>query len=269
MKFINNIKRYTKLYFILVKNSIMSQMEYRFNFFMACLIQLAYIGVKLTYVIVLYSADVSINGVTPDEMMIFIGTYSALSGIFVSFFLNNFSMLSHQIRTGELDMVIVKPVSLQFMTTLRRTDIGFALVSVITGGAMIIVGWMRAGIQPSVINILVFLGFTISGIFLIYSVFLIPNIFAFWTISTRGINEIVNQMWDFNNMPMIIYNNVIRAIGIFIVPIFIITNFGTLFILNKLSTIMIIWGITAPIAFFIISKKLWNFAVNFYSSASS
>lgn len=236
---------------------------------MSCLIQLAFMVIKVTYVIVIYNAGVSINGLTPDQMMIFIGTYSALSGVFVSFFLINFSSLSHQIRTGELDMLIVKPVSLQFMVTLRRVDIGFSLVSIIAGGSMIIVGWTRAGIEASFINIATFIGFSLCGILLTYSVFLIPNIFAFWIISTEGLNQIVGQLWDFNNMPMIIYTNVIKIIGLFIVPVFVITNFGSMFILDMLNPWLILWGILAPIVFFCISRILWNFAIKYYSSASS
>lgn len=269
MYIINNIKRYLILYWMFVKNCVMSQMEYRFNFYMSCLIQLAFMGIKLTYVVVLYKAGISINGVTPDQMTIFIGTYSALSGIFVSFFLINFGSLSNQIRTGELDMLIVKPVSLQFLATLRRVDIGFSLVSVVVGGAMIIIGWTRAGIEASFINIAGFIGLTMCGIFLTYSVFLIPNIFAFWFISTGGLSQIVNQLWDFNNMPMIIYTNVIRTIGLFIVPVFVITNFGAMFVLDMMSPWLILWGILAPVIFFIISRLLWNFAVKHYSSASS
>lgn len=269
MDLLRNIKRYLILYWIFVKNCVISQMEYRINFYISCLIQLAFMGIKVTYVIVLYNAGVVINGVTPDQMMIFIGTYSALSGVFVSLFLINFSSLSHQIRTGELDMLIVKPVSLQFMATLRRIDLGFALVSVTTGGAMIIIGWMRAGIAVNFINVAAFIGFTIWGIFLTYSVFLIPNIFAFWIISTRGLSQIVNQMWDFNNMPMIIYTNIIRTIGLFVIPIFVITNFGAMFILDMMNPWLILWGILAPIVFFFISRSFWNFAVKRYCSASS
>lgn len=269
MCLVSNIKRYLILYWKFVKNCIISQMEYRVNFYMSCLIQLAYIAVKVTYLFVIYNTETTINGVTPDQMMIFIGTYTALSGVFVSFFLINFGSLSHQIRTGELDMLIVKPVSLQFIATLRRVDIGFSLVSVVAGGIMIILGWARAGIDVNFINIAVFIGFTLCGIFLTYSVFLIPNIFAFWILSTGGLNQIVGQMWDFNSLPMIIYTNVIKTIGLFIVPVFVITNFGSMFILDMLSPRLILWGILAPIVFFFISRRLWNFAVKYYSSASS
>lgn len=269
MRIFKNIKKYLHLYYIFIKNCVMAQMEYRVNFFASCLVQLAYMAIKVTYIIVIYNTGVTINGITPDQMMIFIGTYSALSGVFVSFFLINFGSISYQVRTGELDLLILKPVSLQFLSTLRRIDIGFATVSVIIGGAMVVVGWIRAGIAVNFINIFAFLGFTACGLVLTYSLFLIPNILAFWTVATNGITQLANQLWDFNNMPMIIYPNIIRLVGIFLIPVFLITNFGAMFVLNMLNPWMILWGICAPIVFLFISKAFWNFAVKHYSSAGS
>lgn len=262
------LKKYLRIYGKFISNSIMAQMEYRVNFIISCLIQLANMGIKLTYVIVLYRTDVVINGFTPDEMMIMIGTYSALSGVFVSFFLINFDALSYHVNHGTLDMYIVKPVSLQFMVTLQRVDLAFAAVSLICGGTMIGIGWHRAGIAWTAGKILGFIGFTLWGIFLTYSVFLIPNLLCFITVSARGLNSLVGQLWDFNNMPMTIYNNVVKLLGTFVIPV-LITNIGGLFVMERLSTWLLWWSIAAPIVFFVLCRLLWKAAMKHYVSASS
>lgn len=263
------IRKYFRIYGKFISNSIMAQMEYRVNFVISCLIQLANMVLKLTYVIVLYRTDVVINGFSPDEMMIMIGTYSALSGVFVSFFLVNFDMLSYHVNHGTLDMYIVKPVSLQFMVTLQRVDLAFAAVSLVCGGAMIGIGWFRAGIAVTAGKILGFLGFTLWGIFLTYSVFLIPNLLCFYTISARGIGSLVGQLWDFNNMPMTIYTDIVKVLGTFVVPVFLITNIGGLFVMEKLSLWLMLWSLAAPIVFFILCRLLWERAIRRYVSASS
>lgn len=263
------LKKHFGLYMLFIKYSIMAQMEYRTNFIISMFIQFAFMCIKLSYVVVLYRVGIKINGFSPDEMLIMIGTYSALSGVFVSFFLLNFGELSEHIRTGSLDTYIVKPVSLQFMVTLRRVDLAFALVSLIMGGAMVGIGWHRAGIEFSIVNIMGYIAFTLWGLFLTYSLFLIPNIIAFWTVSSRGLAQFVNQLWDFNNMPMTIYNRTVKWLGTFIIPIFLITNMGGLFILKRLNLIMIGWGILAPILFFGICRFLWNKAMKHYVSVNA
>lgn len=262
------LKKYFKIYFMFVKNSIMAQMEYRVNFIISVCVQLAHMGVKLTYIIVLYQVGIDINGFTPDEMMIMIGTYSTLSGVFVSFFLINFERIPEHIKTGSLDTYIVKPISLQFITTLRNIDLAFAFVSFIIGGTMVGIGWHRADIECSLVNILGYIGFTLWGLFLTYSLFLIPNILSFWTVSTRGLSQFANQLWDFNNMPITIYNGVIKILGTFIIPVFLITNTGGLFVMRRLSTGMIIWSLAAPVLFFVICRFLWNMAVKRYISVN-
>lgn len=133
---------------------------------------------------------------------------------------------------------------------------------------MVGIGWYRAEIVCSLANVAGYIGFTLWGLFLTYSLFLIPNIFSFWTVSARGLSQFANQLWDFNNMPMTIYNGVIKILGTFVIPVFLITNTGGLFIMKKLSTGMIIWSIAAPILFFIICRILWNTAVKHYISVN-
>jgi len=266
--FLMTTRKYLLIYWLFVKNSIMSQMEYRANFIIAMFIQLANMGIKLTYVIVLYSTGAHINGFSPDQMMIMIGTYSALSGVFVSFYLLNFSNLSTLVQNGTLDTYIVKPIDLQFIATLKSINVAFAATSVLGGGVMIGVGWVRSGINFSIVNILGFLGFTLWGLFLTYSVFLIPNLLCFWTISSRGLNALVGPMWDFNNMPMTIYDGAIKFIGTFIVPVFLITNMSGLFIMKKLDTSLVIWSLIAPILFFALCRWLWKKAMRRYVSVS-
>jgi ABC-2 type transport system permease protein len=268
LKMFKTLKRYLIIYGLFVKFSVMAQMEYRVNFLLSAGVQLAHICTKLTYVVVLYSTGVVINGFTPDEMTIMIGTYSALSGVFVSFFLFNFGRLSDHIQRGTLDTYIVKPISLQFIATLRHVDLAFAIVSVLAGGAMVAIGWYRAEVAFTFVNIAGYLGFVLWGIFLTYSLFLIPNILCFWTTSSGGIGSLVLQLWDFNNMPMVIYDGVIKILGTFVIPVFLITNMGGLFILKKLSPGMIGWSIIAPIVFFVICRILWNKGMKRYVSVS-
>jgi ABC-2 type transport system permease protein len=74
---------------------------------------------------------------------------------------------------------------------------------------------------------------------------------------------------NFNNMPMMIYGKWMQRIGIFAIPIFLITNFAPMFVMDMLSGKYIIWSIIAPCLFIFLVRKFWNFAIKNYSSASS
>lgn len=247
----------------------MSQMEYRTNFLFAIMIEIAYFCIKVLYAVVVHNIGVTINGITPDALLIFIGTYVILTGLYMTLFFINFISLSELIRSGGLDMYITKPVSLQFMVTLRRFDIGLAIPNVLGGVVMVAIGWSRVGVPVNFLNVIGYIGFLITGLMLTYGIFLIPQLLAFWSVRTNGVQEITNALWDFNNMPMGIYNIWIQRIGVFLLPIFAISNFSPKFILGKMSTGLLIWGIVSPILFLILSRIVFKIAVKRYTSASS
>lgn len=266
---IREIKKHLFIWYVFMKNSLIGQMEYRVNFFTGLAMELGYLMVKLLYVIVVYRAGSSVNGMTPDEVLVFVGTYVMVTGFYAGFFmLNNFALSDH-IRNGTLDFFIVKPVSLQFMATLRRSDFALFLTDMTAGIIMVGIGWSRLQIPLNLLNLAGFVGYMLCGVIIGYSIFLFPVIFSFWFVKSGALAGLVDSFWDFNNVPMGVYNKVIQRIGIFIIPIFVVTNFPGMFVLGKMSPLFAVWGIIAPVVCFGATRILWKVAVKRYSSASS
>lgn len=262
------LKKHLHLLFVFAKFSLMSQLEYRANFLAGMLVETSWMLIKLLYVAVIYRAGINIGMLTPDHILLFVGTYILMTGFYMLFY-QNFTSISDLVREGTLDMHLVKPVSLQFLITLRHFDFAFLLPDFIAGIVIIVLGWSRAGLSCDVLSIAGFIFYLICANFLTYSLFLIPNLLCFWTIATRGISDITSALWDFNNMPQTIYGKWMQRIGTFLIPIFIITNFPGLFVMGELSTSMMLWGMLAPILFFLIGRLIWKKALKVYSSASS
>jgi ABC-2 type transport system permease protein len=252
-----------------MKNSLIAQLEYRVNFVTGLMMELGYLVVKLLYVIVVYNAGVQVNGLSPDEVLIFVGTFVLVTGFYAGLFMMNNFALSDHIRTGTLDFYIVKPVNLQFMATLRRSDMALFGTDVIAGIVLIIIGWSRLHLAVNLWTLLGFAGYVLCGAAVGYSIFLFPNIFSFWFVKSGALAGLTDSFWDFNNMPMGIYNKVIQRIGVYVIPIFVVTNFPTLFVLGRLDPWWTVWGILAPILCLTAVRLLWNKAVKQYSSASS
>ncbi len=153
--------------------------------------------------------------------------------------------------------------------TMKRLDLVLLLPDFVAGTIMIGLGWHRAGLPVNAWAIAGFLFFLMCGNLLTYSLFLIPNLLCFWIVASRGIADITAALWDFNNMPQLIYGKWMQRIGTFILPVFVITNFPGLFLMGQLSPGMMAWGVISPVLFFFISRGIWKKAVKNYSSASS
>ncbi|TLS54346.1 ABC transporter permease [Paenibacillus antri] len=246
----------------------MAQMEYRFNFLMGIGVETAFLFAKMLYVIVVYQADVHIAGLSPDSILMFVGTYTMMTGLYMGLFAMNFYQIPEQVLQGKLDLLLTKPVSLQFMLTLRRVDFGLPLPNVIGGIAMIAIGWGRTGIPVTIGNIAGFMFFLVMAVALTYALFLIPQLTSFWFGQIRGLNSIADAVWDFNNMPMAIYKRWIQQVGIFVLPIFMITNFSPLFVMDRLEVGYFAWAIAAPLLLLAVARLIWSAALRNYSSAN-
>lgn len=266
---VKELKKYITLYLLFIKNCLIVQMEYRANFFISICIECAFLFIKILYVIVIFKANVNINGLSPYAILMFIGSYTIMTGIMDAIYFPNLSKIPNYMRNGDLDMLIIKPVSAQFIVTLRHIDFGLAIPNIVGGVIMVVVAWSKIDVAFNFINIFGFIAFSIIGVLTAYPVLLFPFILSFWIVKTQAIQDITWALWDFNNMPMMIYGKWLQRVGVFAIPIFVITNFAPMFVMNMLSGKYIIWAIIVPFLFIFLVRKFWNFAMKNYSSASS
>lgn len=266
---IREIKKHIIVYGLVAKNSLIAYMEYRANFFAALTMEMAFLASKILYSFVIYQVGVRINGISPDEIMLFIATFILMTGIYTGLFLLNFYRLPVHIRNGTLDMYITKPISLQFMATMGHVNFAQPIPNLIAGIIMLIIAVSRLHIEMSFYNVAGYLLMLISGTCMAYAIFLTPQIITFWIVKTDALREVADKSWDFNNMPMIIYNKWMQRIGVFIIPVFFVTNLPAMFLAGRLNSIYIIWAIVAPILFLTLVRIFWSFAIRNYSSASS
>ena len=187
----NTFIRYGKLLFVFLKMSLMAQLEYRINFAAGVLVETGWLLIKLLYVAVVYRAGIKIGVLTPDHILLFIGVYILLTGVYMLYY-PNFTSLTTMIRDGKLDMYLVKPVAAQFLVTMQRLDLSLLVPDAAAGIVMIGIGWHRAGLPVTVASIAGFLFFLICGALLTYSLFLLPHLLVFWTTATNGIADPVS-----------------------------------------------------------------------------
>ena len=266
MKRRSRLRWYLRMFYEFARISLKNQLEYRANFFSGVMVESAWMCIKMTYLIVVVTAGVDINGLTPDMMKLFIGAYMFMTGI--AMLLSGVCRLAGKVMNGELDLLMVKPGSLQFMQTMGSFDFAMALPNCACGAAVIAWGWGSAGLPLGGAIMGGFLFFMTCGIFMTYGFILIPQTLSFWVSSFGGVHSVFWALWDYNNMPMYIYPKAIRDIGTFAIPVFVITNWAGLFALGRLTVFQAAWGIAAPVLTLLSAHLLWKFGLRRYSSAN-
>jgi ABC-2 type transport system permease protein len=245
----------------------MQQLEYRANFIIGISAECMWLATKLIYAFIVHQTGSTVGGLSPDEITLFIGTFILLTALYTGMFMMNFFYIPWKVQTGDLDLMLVKPISTQFHLTMREVDFAIPIPNIIGGVITVAVSWSRLGLEAGFVQIITYISLIISGIVLTYSIFLIPYLLSFMTVKVRAITEIADRMWDFNNMPMQIYGKALQSIGIFLIPVFVIANFPVMALFESLPLPLLAWGLILPVVLFIIVNKLFNVAIKRYSSA--
>ena len=266
---IKGVSQYIRLFLLFIKYALLVEMEYKLNFISGILVECGYFLVKLAYVFIAFQVNIHRQGLKPEEVSMYVGTFTIITAFFM-FFWPSFLKLSTNIRDGTLDVLLTKPIDLQFLMTLRYLSFSMIFPNLIGGMSLLIYGWLKSGQVISLIGIIQYTLLILLGAILIYSLFLIPKAFlSFWFISSSSADLLISSIWDANNMPMSIYGKGIRFVGIYIIPIFLIANYPPMVILGRLTIWKVLWEVIATALAFAIARGIFNRGIRRYNSASS
>jgi ABC-2 type transport system permease protein len=142
--------------------------------------------------------------------------------------------------------------------------------NIVAGSFMVITSLKKLQIELSLGTIIISAILILSSLLISYAILFIPAIFSLWVVRTWGFyDSVVSSLMEFNNLPMQIYSKHIIRIGIFIVPVLVISNFPVLQLLDRMEPIYLVWAFIAPIILLFISRYFWQYAIKHYVSASS
>ena len=262
------MKKYVLVYGLFIRCSIMGAMEYRANFIAGVAVECCFLSVKLLYVFIAFLPGVSINSLSPYFVMLYVGNYTIITGIYNGLFAENLWWLPFNIRTGALDLMLVKPISTQFFISTRKLSLPMLIANVLTGLIMVSIALSRIEGLVNITSVVLFLVTLICGVSIAYFIFLLPMLLSFWTIESRGLITISDKAWDINIMPMQIYRKNVRRIFVFVLPLFAVTNFQPLALINQLEYIHLIWAVLCPVILFVVSRALFLKGIRKYASAN-
>ena len=263
------IMKYLRIWFFFIKSCISMDMQYKFNFYMGIIVDLIFFFNKMIYAFIIYHTRSTINGMSPDEVLLYIGTYSIVQGLYTTFFLVNLKvMLPQYIRTGDLDLYMVKPMSLQFLVSCQAVEISTMIPDLLGGIIVVIIASNRLGIDSNIISIAGYISMLGMGLMLSYAIMFSIQLLSFFFVKFDAVGNIAQEVFSLNNLPSKLYNKSIRFVGTFLLPIFLATNVAPTWLLHKVQTGQCIWLVFISVFAIQLSRQLWKRVITRYTSAS-
>jgi len=262
------IRRHARLWRRFVTQGIVRETHYRASFLATLAVGVIQLVLSLVPVLLLYSFTDSVNGWDRGEVIALSGMYQASFAVLAMFVQPNMNRMSGYVRQGELDLILVRPVSSQFYVTLRWVDPA-EIFNVLIGLTVVAVGLGRSGHVPSVAEALQALLLVACGMVLLTCVWSALVYLAFWFTTVEPIPMVARDVMDAGRFPLAFYPTAVRLFLGFIFPVGFATTFPVEALAGRSSWTPAIAGMVITAIALILLRAYWRFAVRFYSSASS
>lgn len=266
---IAHLRRYLTIYAALWRNSVVREMSFKSNFILWIFVELLWFGLQLSFIGVIYLHTDHIASWTKWQVVMLVGASHVIQEIFQAFFLTNCTGMSELIRTGRLDFMLLLPVNVRFLVSLRQVDLG-GFVNATLGGVVMVYAARQLHLVPTAMQVAGFAMLCLAGILIHYSLMFILSTIAFWTVRAQGIIWGYYNLFNLARMPDEAFQGFFRAFFTFAIPILLVVNVPVRVLLNRLATpgpMFLLLG--AACVCFIASELFWRFSVRHYTSASA
>lgn len=263
------MKRYLKLFWLLLKFKINRQMIYSFNFYSVFFADMSLYIVQLITFSVIFGAVESVNGWYFHQMIVFIGTFSIIDSLNMSTFFFGLLSLPDKIRTGKLDLYIVKPINTLFFCSFDNMNPG-SLLSTSSGILIVIYGLNKGNVQITPAKVIGYIFLILMMELLFYDLLLLFRLSAFWFIRINSIMEAEDSLIQFCfRIPGIVFKGFSKALFYVLIPYGIIATIPAQFITDSLSLSYWLLCLSVVTFFTLLTFTLFTIGRRRYTSASS
>lgn len=262
------VRRHAKLWWRCVLNALARETEYRANAFATVAEGAAQVALAVVTFLVVYQFTPSIGGWTRSQALILVGIYRVVEGLINVQVAPNMMAIGSAIRRGDMDYVLLRPVSSQFLVSARTLalsecanvaiGLGITVYAVHAAG----VGWNIGGLLQATVLLL-------CGVVLLYAVWFAIMTCSFWLVQVNNLDVLFFAVFEAARYPVAYFSSAIRALLTFVVPVAFATTFPVEALLGRLDVRLIPLGLGLTAIALVLTHLFWNVAVRSYSSASS
>jgi ABC-2 type transport system permease protein len=260
------MERYWRLIALFWSTSIAAELEYRLNFVIASLTSLGNLLGSIFGLFLFYRNDYNFSGWSWYEATIVLGIFTLLQGFSNTFLAPNLNKIVQQVEQGTLDFVLLKPIDSQFWLSTRSIspwgipDLFFGVLLIAYAGAQ-----LDLKLEYYLLSFIP-LGF---GLIVLYSLWFILGATSIWFVKIYNVTEVLRGLLDAGRYPMEAYPAAYRFFFTFIIPVAFLTTVPAETMLARSPNIWILGSGILALILFSIAKYFWQYALRFYTSASS
>jgi ABC-2 type transport system permease protein len=259
---------YLRLWRRFVLMSLMRTAEYRASLALSLGEGLLQVLVAAATLAIVYQYTETIAGWSHADVLLLLGIYRIVEGVLFCQINPNLWEVPGMIRRGEMDMILLRPISSRFMVSLRTVQVSEAVNALIGLGLTVYAGQL-ARISWRASNIAAAFIFGACGLILLYAVWLACVTLAFWLIDTGPLSLVIETLRSTARYPVTFFPGPVRVFLTVIFPVAFATTFPAAALRGQIDWRLLLAGSGMAAGGLLITGRFWSYAVRHYSSASS
>lgn len=243
-------------------------LAYRADTIINILLNLMWLGWELLSLSIIFNNTTTIGGWGMPELIALLGVFRLVNTMMIALIWPNTEKFNQSIRDGSMDYTILQPVNSMFLVTFSRITV-WRVWDLILAIGLIVIGINMSGDFITPLQILTFSLLALSGMIVIYSLWIALIALTFWFTKFDNNVTIMQALLDAGRYPVSVYPVWLRIIVTYIIPIAVATTVPLQALRGDLNLSRILIFISIGIASFMIASQVWKAGLKRYSGASS
>jgi ABC-2 type transport system permease protein len=287
VKRVNEWTCYWRVFQTFVRNSLVRDMSFRWNFILECVSSVSWVFMNIGFYLVIFWHAKEIGPETgwgKYEFFVFLATTMFVNSLVQAFFMPNMQEFSELIRTGNLDFALLKPIDTQFLVSLHRIEWS-SLSNLVVGLGLLVYSLIQLSsrtpqplhVTPS--TVVLYVLYILCGVAIMYSLMIALAATSIWL----GRNQSLYNFWfyitNFSRYPMEIYRGSfgtpLRLLFTYLIPVLVVVNVPARIMARPLqvTTRQDLWlpvfALVATAVSLAAARRVFQAALGSYRSASS
>lgn len=243
--------------------TLSTEMMYKLNFFLRMITLLSFDLILPLVTMIIYLSTDGFPGWTLNEIILFNGIFIFINGLDRLFFQQVDWTLSHMVKSGNFDRVLLYPVNtLAYLSfhNFRPEHLSNLLVGVV----FIAYSFIKIPIVLSLNSALLFILYFVLALMLVYSMAVLRFALIIKAIEIGRIGELFRTIRSYAEYPVDIFSRFISSGLRYLLPLAVIAYYPSRVLLEKSTEFT---PMISVVLLFIISEILWRISLKYYTSA--
>jgi ABC-2 type transport system permease protein len=246
--------------------NLAEELQYRGNFIASLLGTAFWMSTALLTVALFFSQTTRLGGWGLWDVVVLLGVFNALTGVIETVLRPGIGQLADDVRSGALDLVLVRPVDAQLYTSVRRLDI-WRLTDIVLGFALAGYALVRTGRPVGVLTIVSFALTLAAAVAVVYAIWVALMSLSFWFVAVANLSLLFDSVYEAARYPVSAYPQALRFLFVYLIPVAWTTTIPASALTGRIGTgtALVATGVGAVALG--LTRLLWRAAIRRYTSA--